>query len=64
MRENIGWAESGLGMISALLPFLFMLFIGFACGYGLREIIARRRRNAAREKYYQEHPELRRLKGL
>jgi hypothetical protein len=47
-------------MISALLPLLFLLFISFACGYGVRELIARRRRAAAREKFYQEHPEMRR----
>jgi hypothetical protein len=47
-------------MISALFPFLFLLFIGFALGYGVRELIARRRRAAAREKFYQEHPAMRR----
>ena len=46
-------------MISALLPLLVLLFIGFACGYGVRDLIARRRRAAAREKFYQEHPEMR-----
>jgi hypothetical protein len=51
-------------MLSALLPLLLLLLVGFACGYGVREVIARRQLNAAREKYYQEHPELRRLKGL
>ena len=43
-------------MISALLPFLASLLIGFACGYAVRELIARRRRAAAREKFYRENP--------
>jgi hypothetical protein len=51
-------------MISALLPLLFLLLTSFAFGYGIREFIARRRRAAAREKFYQEHPEERRLRGL
>jgi len=51
-------------MISALLPLLSLLFVGFSCGYALRELIARRRRAVAREKFYQENPELRRLRGL
>jgi hypothetical protein len=38
--------------------------VGFACGYGVREYIARRRHAADREKFYQEHPELHRLRGL
>jgi hypothetical protein len=40
-------------MILALLPIL----ISFACGYGVRELISRRRLAAAREEYYQKHPE-------
>jgi hypothetical protein len=42
---------------------IIVLIIGFAAGYAVRELIGRRRRAAAREKYYQEHPELRRLRG-
>jgi hypothetical protein len=38
-------------MISVLLPVLVLAF-GFAVGYGIREVIARRRRAAAREKFY------------
>jgi hypothetical protein len=30
---------------------LFVLLIGFTCGYGLREYISRRRRAAAREQF-------------
>ena len=26
-------------MISALLPLVFLLFIGFVCGYGVRELM-------------------------
>lgn len=35
-----------------------------ACGYGVREYIARRRNAAARKKFYDEHPDLRHLRGL
>ena len=41
----------------ALLPFLFVILISFACGYGVRELISRRRRAAIREEYYRNHPE-------
>jgi hypothetical protein len=30
---------------------LFALFIAFACGYGVRELISRQRRAAAREEF-------------
>jgi hypothetical protein len=39
-------------MISELLPVLILAFIGFAGGYGIREVIARRRRAVARKKFY------------
>jgi hypothetical protein len=45
-------------MLPVLLPLLATVFISFACGYAVRELIARRRRAAARKKFYQEHPEL------
>jgi hypothetical protein len=51
-------------MIFALLPQLVLVVFGFASGYGVREWIARRRRAAAREKYYKENPEIRRLLGV
>jgi hypothetical protein len=51
-------------MLSALLPLLTIVFVSFACGYGVRELIARRRRAAARKKFYDEHPDLRQLRGL
>jgi hypothetical protein len=51
-------------MISALIPGILLLSIGFACGYGVRELLARRRHAAAREKFFKEHPEERRLRGL
>jgi hypothetical protein len=56
--------ECSVGFLLQLLPLATLLLVGFACGYGIREWIARRRRIAAREKFYQEHAELRRLKGL
>ena len=46
-------------MTAALLG----VFVGFACGYGVREYIARRRRAAARKRFYDEHPDLRELRG-
>ena len=44
-------------MISALLPLVFLLFIGFVCGYGVRELIARRRRATARKIFHEKYPE-------
>jgi hypothetical protein len=52
------------GMIFAPLPQLVLVVFGFASGYGVREWSARRRRAAAREKYYKENPEMRRLLGV
>jgi hypothetical protein len=40
-------------LISLIIP----LGIGFACGYGLRELISRRRRAAAREAYFRKQKE-------
>jgi hypothetical protein len=51
-------------MLLALSFVLLFFIVGFACGYGVRELIARRRKAAAREKFYKEHPELRQLRGL
>jgi len=36
---------------------LLSLLISFACGYGVRELISRRRRVSAREKFRERHPE-------
>jgi hypothetical protein len=44
-----------------LLALLLVLL--FACGYGVRELMARRRRAASRAKFYKDNPELRRLRG-
>ena len=44
-------------MLKLLLILLPLLLISFACGYGVRELISRRRRAAERAKYYQKHPE-------
>ena len=46
-----------LGMILDLLPLLILLLFGFACGYGVRELMSRRRRAAVLERYYQKYPE-------
>jgi hypothetical protein len=40
-----------------MILILVALLIGFACGYGVRELIARRRRAARLTKYYQKYPE-------
>jgi hypothetical protein len=45
-------------MLTAILVFS-ALVIGFASGYGVRERISRRRWAAAREAYYERHPEKR-----
>ena len=36
-----------------LISYVFLA--GFGCGYGVREIVSRRRRAAARAEYYKEH---------
>jgi hypothetical protein len=42
-------------LIIDILP----LALSFACGYGVREWISRRRRAAARKKYYERYPKAR-----
>jgi hypothetical protein len=49
-----------MGIILALLAVLLLFSLGFACGYGIREWISRRRRAAEREKFHRKHPEQRR----
>ena len=51
-------------LIIELAPLLMSLAAAFGCGYGVREYIARRRNAAARKKFYDEHPDLRQLRGL
>jgi hypothetical protein len=46
-----------MSMIFDLLPLLAIILVSFACGYALREHIARRRRDAARKKFHEEHPQ-------
>jgi hypothetical protein len=53
-----------VGVIFDLLPLFATAVISFACGYGIREWMARRRRATAREKFYRDHPDLRRLRGI
>ena len=50
-------------LIIELAPLLALLAVAFGCGYGVREYIARRRNTAARKKFYEEHPDLRQLRG-
>ena len=54
----MGFEIAGL---AAAVPFLVVsaLGIGFAIGYGIRERISRHRWAAAREAYYERHPEKR-----
>jgi len=42
-----------------MFEMLLAMLIGFGCGYGLRELISRRRRADRLEKYYQKYPEKR-----
>jgi hypothetical protein len=42
-----------------LLHTIIPMAVSFAFGYALREWISRRRRAAARRKYYERHPEAR-----
>ena len=44
-------------MLLALLLVLLLFFVRFACGYGVRELIARRRRAVARKIFHEKHPE-------
>jgi hypothetical protein len=46
-----------LEMTSTLLPLLLPTLVGFAVGYGVRELISRRRRTAARKEFEQKHLE-------
>jgi len=41
-----------------LIAVLLSLIISFACGYGVREWVSRRRHAAARKDYFERHPEL------
>ena len=61
---RVGTERRGVGFILQLFPLFAMVGISFACGYGIREWIARRQRAAARQKFYDEHPDLRQLRGL
>jgi hypothetical protein len=51
-------------LIIQIAPLFVLLAVAFGCGYGVREFIAHRRRAAARKKFYDEHPDLRQLRGL
>ena len=53
-----------MDLIIQLVPLLLLLAVAFGCGYGVREYIARRRNATARKKFYDEHPDLRQLRGL
>lgn len=42
-----------------IILWAFQLLIAFGCGYGVRELLSRRRRAIEREKFYQRNPEKR-----
>ena len=42
-----------------MLQLILGLVVGFACGYGVRELISRRRRAAAREKFLRKREQKR-----
>ena len=44
--------------MAAVISFL----IGFGFGYGVRELLSRLRHAAARQRFYEKHPELREQK--
>ena len=46
-----------MGFILQLAPLFAIVAISFACGYGVRELMSRRRREVARRKFREEHPE-------
>jgi len=56
-RASYAYRVDPMGTFLGLLPFLAVVLISFACGYGVREVISRRRRAIEREKYYRRHPE-------
>jgi hypothetical protein len=43
-------------MHKLMLVIMFLLAISFACGYGLRDWISRRRRKEVRKKFYERYP--------
>ena len=43
-------------MHKLILVIMFLLVISFACGYGLRDWISRRRRQEVRKKFYERYP--------
>ena len=38
-----------------MMTFILIFLAGFGCGYGVREVVSRRRHAAARAEYYKEH---------
>jgi hypothetical protein len=42
-------------IILAVLPLPFVILISFALGYGVRELISRRRRAAERKQFKERH---------
>jgi hypothetical protein len=43
-------------MHKLILVVMFLSVISFACGYGLRDWISRRRRKEARKRFYEKSP--------
>ena len=60
IRGDAGW---GTVMFKLILFFIFNTTISFACGYGIREWISRRRRVAAQKEYFERHPDRRHVIG-
>ena len=42
-------------MIKLILVIMFALAISFACGYGVRDWMSRRRRKEVRKKFYEKY---------
>jgi hypothetical protein len=39
-----------------MLELILVISVSFACGYGVRDRVSRRRRKEARERYHERHP--------
>jgi hypothetical protein len=39
-----------------MLELILVISVSFACGYGVRDRMSRRRRKEARKRYYERHP--------
>jgi hypothetical protein len=57
--EALPTLSGSAGRRTMLFSLVIALCTGFACGYGIRELISRRRRAAAREKFFRRQEQIR-----